>query len=644
VKKLSLLLFACAIFLVPSKAHAQSTLERCQAGQCVGFGPPVGPAMNGYIYQDLSQTPIAFSCGKGGVWASCGGGSSSASACPLKNATNICITEAPYNAVGNGVTDNTAAFLAAITALTAVGGGTIWLPDGIYIVNGPLLDTGGANAILPMPKIANYGANMALIGIRGYTIPVPTTPMIGAVIQTALNSGNLFAGFDSAAGGGKPPFTNVWLDLEDLTIWDTTVNPGAAMVDATNLQNLTAKNLLIGAAGNLLPTNAAGWAIKYPGSANNVRINVDNIAVGGFYNGFKLGEHSHTGSIYAGNTTNCFVFDPGTNAGDGSIYNNNSISVDYMWGLGCTNFISSGSQMATVNVQVADSESSVTDFNDASNLLHGIVNYAIPLGANHCAPIINGAINLQINSLQCSVAAANPFLENWKSQDGSGTTLVNTGSDSTNTATATNVTWSTTATGFAGVPVAVYNGTTSVSVAASATQTAFNGATPFSACAWFNMSTLTYAGVSSAYLFSNLSAATGNPGWRVGVFGTGATPVGALDIYLINNVTTGNFINVHTAPGGTLVTAGTLTLACMTYDGSKTAAGVAAYINGAPVTLLTVTNGLTGSIASTAPLYIGGEFDGNGGFPGALGRVRVYSRKLSSSEISAMYTTGPNAI
>jgi hypothetical protein len=75
VKKLALLLCACALFFIPHKAHAQgpTTLERCQANQCFGFGPPVGAAQNGYIYQDLSQNPPALYCGKGGSWAACGG-------------------------------------------------------------------------------------------------------------------------------------------------------------------------------------------------------------------------------------------------------------------------------------------------------------------------------------------------------------------------------------------------------------------------------------------------------------------------------------------------------------------------------------------------------------------------------------------
>lgn len=73
MKKLILALAACALFLVPHRAHARS-IESCKQGACYGFGPPQGAAStNGYIYQDVSQSPTALYCPKGGVWTPCGG-------------------------------------------------------------------------------------------------------------------------------------------------------------------------------------------------------------------------------------------------------------------------------------------------------------------------------------------------------------------------------------------------------------------------------------------------------------------------------------------------------------------------------------------------------------------------------------------
>jgi hypothetical protein len=76
----------------------------------------------------------------------------------------------------------------------------------------------------------------------------------------------------------------------------------------------------------------------------------------------------------------------------------------------------------------------------------------------------------------------------------------------------------------------------------------------------------------------------------------------------------------------------------MTYSGSGVASGITVYANGAPFTLTVVTDNLAGhTTASTNPLTIGSAYSGT------IGRVRIFNRVLSSSEVSTMYAAGPNA-
>lgn len=71
MKKLAFLL----LLIVPC-GFAQTTIEKCQARACYGYGAPTGGSQNGMIYQDLSQSPPVLSCGQGGAWVSCGGSGS----------------------------------------------------------------------------------------------------------------------------------------------------------------------------------------------------------------------------------------------------------------------------------------------------------------------------------------------------------------------------------------------------------------------------------------------------------------------------------------------------------------------------------------------------------------------------------------
>ena len=50
----------------------------------------------------------------------------------------ICATNAPYNATGNGTTDDTAAIQSAINAASSAGGGIVYLPTGNYYIGGNL--------------------------------------------------------------------------------------------------------------------------------------------------------------------------------------------------------------------------------------------------------------------------------------------------------------------------------------------------------------------------------------------------------------------------------------------------------------------------------------------------------------------------
>jgi hypothetical protein len=328
----------------------------------------------------------------------------------------LVVTPSTSTSVASGVVvkhDETAAILAAESALQTAHGGTVWFPNGVYRVNGPLLDTSGANAVLPVPSIPNCVGDVILIGLRGFdnATGYGSTTQIGAILQTEQNSGNFIGGYNISTGCTFPGFTNVRLDAENLTLRGPS-NPGIVMLNERHIEAVTNKNLQIDTGpGGATPVNTAGVALSLPLLADNPRIDVDNIAEGGFYTAYIIGEHARVGQLLAANTHDCYVFDNGPSVG--ADYPGNSSSVAYIWAQGCTNFITAGTFGGTFNIAVADMENTLgTDIVDPSNLLHGIVNYNKPSLASPTA-IVAGGVNVQINNLraipQFSSSAPSPL-------------------------------------------------------------------------------------------------------------------------------------------------------------------------------------------------------------------------------------------
>ena len=328
--------------------------------------------------------------------------------CPIVNVTNICLTLPPYNADRTGAIDASKALNAAIAALPATGG-TIWVPNGIYTLNGALQQTTGANAVIPMPMLPNNQNALSVVTIRGVDSingananSGSVAGSSGSVFSTSLASGNLIGGYDSVRGGGSPPATNVHLQMYNLTIVDTNSSTNAVMVNATNLEAFQGENLLIKTAASQLNGKGAGAAsaaILMPAILNNVRNHLNDITVAGFGIGYKLTEHTQVDSIYAVNNINCFVFDNGANSTAPASYKGNSVAVDYLWEQNCANAIVGGLNPTTINVQNADLELPGTyGISDPNNMLHGVVNVLNPYTPFTNTPI-HGATNLRVNYL-----------------------------------------------------------------------------------------------------------------------------------------------------------------------------------------------------------------------------------------------------
>jgi hypothetical protein len=326
--------------------------------------------------------------------------------------TTLTFTPAITNSVTGAVVqhDETAAFNAAIAALGALGGqinlsNAALNTQGIYLVNGPLLQTSGANAIIPMPVIANYSAQITDIAFHGQVDASYATPIIRTALTTS--GGNLFGGYDSASGGGFPNFTNVGLHFKDITLQGPQVG-SATIVNGKWILNLefAGQSTIITNPYSNTQTVAAGNGVIFPTTANNVREGAtSDLAVAGFANCIQAGEHTTFNHVLLATCTNGFVADTP------QLPPAQSINVNQMWcgppvgtlGTASTviNCIVGGADSTTINVATVDYEGTGTLVKDPSNNLHGTVGYTLTQQSCPTNATLSGAANLAFSNLKC---------------------------------------------------------------------------------------------------------------------------------------------------------------------------------------------------------------------------------------------------
>jgi hypothetical protein len=208
-----------------------------------------------------------------------------------------------YGAVHDGSTDDTSAIQDTIDACAAADGGTVYFPPGLYVIAGALQDTGAFNGQLLLPTIAHSGVDHIVIRFKGPLRPGfhplygDTVPLASsyAVLKSTLTGASgtaavISGGNDVSTGGAN----NLEVVVEDLvclgpddptfTFWNLSACQGGRVA---GLQISTPGAY---AGSPTLPTHTNSYGIKFAQAllANNVE--VDGLAVGGFYTGALWGE------------------------------------------------------------------------------------------------------------------------------------------------------------------------------------------------------------------------------------------------------------------------------------------------------------------------------------------------------------------
>ncbi|QGQ97284.1 carbohydrate-binding protein [Paenibacillus psychroresistens] len=192
----------------------------------------------------------------------------------------ISIADAPYNAVGNGTTDNTKTIRDAIKDATAAGKG-LWIPEGQFLINDRInvsnLTIRGAGPWYS--SINGWNGKGGFIG-KGDHIGMFDFAILGDV--SYRNDGAFDAGIEGDFGTGSI-VQNVWMEHVKVGLWIDSPTDGLyiggvrvrdTFADGVNLHKGT-KNTIFEQSNvrNTGDDNLAMWSEVTPTENNNFRFN-----------------------------------------------------------------------------------------------------------------------------------------------------------------------------------------------------------------------------------------------------------------------------------------------------------------------------------------------------------------------------------
>jgi hypothetical protein len=211
-----------------------------------------------------------------------------------------------YGAVGDDKTDNTAAFSKCLDVVIAAGGGTMYIPDGIY--QGRII----------IPPVSKPTPSWITVKIVGESEPAPIFGTIGSF--PLQNHGTILKCLDTSgpaviSASTAPPymymnFSGVYVVLRDLDV-RTYDNPAISGIDLGYAVQCRLENVYINTGvynvQSSKPTHGTKGLVT-PVTGNAGLTILRNVTVTGYHTGILVYEHTDADSISLGSCINGLEF------------------------------------------------------------------------------------------------------------------------------------------------------------------------------------------------------------------------------------------------------------------------------------------------------------------------------------------------
>ena len=305
-----------------------------------------------------------------------------------------------YGAVHDGSTDDTTAIQDAIDACFAAGGGTIWFPEGNYLIGGALQDTGTYNSQLEIPQNSSGLVYLRLLGAGS---------VVGGSVLRSNWAGTISGTPAIISAGTHDSLTlnQVFVVFEHIRI-EAPANPKLTAVDMTKAATCRWADFAIRADGGTgsvgsVPSNTNAIGLDLPWGLNDQNSGGEEVWLDGFYTGIRPSEQMVAEAIYCSFNARAVEF----RGAQGSPENlAHSVSIQRLNVWFCVRGVVFTGDMRWVHIGLMDVEhddpgfTTVYDIDDASNYGRGLIRLHTTdydTGEAVDNPLINGGDGLSLH-------------------------------------------------------------------------------------------------------------------------------------------------------------------------------------------------------------------------------------------------------